>query len=79
MQLFNVSKFKEYEKSFTDFLFEFELQLTYRKYFDFMRVKIELDYMCSKSDFHSKSIHCIKKLIVKDELKDVLEESIRLN
>ena len=44
MELFNVSKFKEYEKYYPDFLFEW-FQLSYGKYFDFMKLKSKLVYM----------------------------------
>ncbi|XP_017769819.1 PREDICTED: zinc finger MYM-type protein 1-like [Nicrophorus vespilloides] len=38
MELFNVDKFKIYEKNFPDFLFK-SLQLSYGEYFDFMRLR----------------------------------------
>ena len=62
MELFNISKFKEYEKNILHFLFE-SLQLSYRKYFD---LKSELVYKYTKRDFYLKSINCIQKLTVKD-------------
>ena len=43
-----------------------------------MKLKGELVYMYSTPDFYLKSINCIKEIIVKDELKDVLAEVFNL-
>ena len=70
MEFFNVSKFKEYEMNFPDILFK-SIMLFYGKYFEFIKLKSELVCMYSTPDFHLKSINCLKKLIIKNKLKDV--------
>ena len=53
IELFYVSKFKEYEKNSPEFLFE-SIGVIYGKYFDFMKLKSELVYLYSTTDYHLK-------------------------